>query len=188
MFRPLLFAVLALLAGCVSLVPATVARLMTVDPLTADPGQLRVAVTLPPGLMVLPGSAQLTIEGSIEGEKIAEKFVLVQVPMASDGFDLPTGYSGSVFSLSKADTVRLVSLQERIVDGKSKDPDHTGGRFSVNTLLCGAGSMVPEDAPFSILIRLKESASYMPLVRDANLRRTLGNDAIDALKPCETRQ
>jgi hypothetical protein len=47
-----------MLAACASVVLLTAARLAMTDPHAADPKEIEVAVPLPPGLAVQPGSAR----------------------------------------------------------------------------------------------------------------------------------
>ena len=49
-----------LLAACASISPLTTARLAAMDPLTADPAELAVAVVLPAGLAV--GAKGVTLD------------------------------------------------------------------------------------------------------------------------------
>jgi hypothetical protein len=55
---------LALLSACTSLVPSGVARLSGLSPLDADPAQFAVALVLPEGLSLAPGSARLSISAT----------------------------------------------------------------------------------------------------------------------------
>ena len=51
-----------MMAGCSALVPSGVARLSAISPLEADPDAIAVALVLPEGVDLVPGSARLAIE------------------------------------------------------------------------------------------------------------------------------
>lgn len=184
----LLFATLLLLISCGSVVPATLARLHAVDPLTADPSAIRAALILPAGLMVAPDSATMTFDVTRQSDRIRESFTLVETPAATRGIDHPAGSSIAVFGVAKADLPRILALQSRILAWKAIDPDGTKGSFAIGIGACGDGKRPSPDARGSVLLRTETEAAFMPLIREAPLRDLIGAEFFDAIKPCASPQ
>ena len=174
--KPALALVPALALGaCANLVPTTVARLAALSPLNADPEGFEVALDLPDGAGVMPGSAVLTIEASRSGtgEGFEESYVLEGVPG-----DPP------VWRIARADLPALRAAQARALAWEMEDPIASSGALGVFLVPCREGDGPGQDAVLSILLRSEVGGPFRPLVRDARIADFAGEDDLAALPDC----
>ena len=171
-----------LLSACASVVPGTAARLAAVDPLTADPAVIEVAVILPPGLSVTPGSARLELGATRGDESLTGSFVLQDSP-ATAGVTAPQGATARVYSLTDAEADRMRALQAQIAEWKEEGPAR--GSLGLGIGGCATGTGPAPDAKGSVFIRLDEGGSFLPLVTDGRLADLLGAEVMAAIEPCK---
>lgn len=177
-------ALIGLLSACASLVPSTLYQLQALDPLTADPAAIEVMLELPPGLEVAPNSAILTLQAEGPSGKLDEGFVLVSRPIEAE----ETLSSTDIFRLAQADIDRMKQTQAEIARMKQADNGKTRGSLSVALGGCGVGNGPSPDARASVFIRTEPGASFLPLIKDVNVRQLIGPDLFDAIRPCNTAQ
>lgn len=165
------------LAGCSSIVPGTALRLGTVDPLTADPGQISVAIELSEGLAVLPGSVKLSLSaehperGAVGGDWTLEG----------------TEQSGErwLFRMPEAELADVRRVQREIKSWKTADPDGTEGALSVSLGGCRTAPDADiEDARASVFVAFSSDGPLLPLFRDAPVAEVLSADQMSRLPPC----
>ncbi len=174
-----LLACLVLLA-CASMVPTTAARLSTLDPLTADPGQITVALVLPPGLQVTPGTAVLTLAARRGDMALADSFTLV--PKPTPGVTPPAGSVVAGFGLAGDDLARMRDLQADVAAWKATGA--SAATLSVGVGGCAVGDGPAPDATGAVLIRLSAEAPFQPLIQPTRLTSLLGPEALNAISPC----
>jgi hypothetical protein len=171
---PILFTV----AACSAVVPGTAARLATMDPLTADPGAIKLVVILPEGLSVTPGSARLEF-GAVRGtEGRTGSFALEDRPVT-------TGYDGTArgFALTAADAARMRALQAEIAAWKREGG--AKGSLGLGIGGCAVGDGPASDAVGTVLIRMTEDGPFLPLIREGKLADLLGAEVLAAIEPCK---
>ncbi|MBL4930118.1 hypothetical protein [Fuscibacter oryzae] len=172
------------LAGC-SYVPAsTVARLAAIDPLTADPAQIELAVVMPPGMNPLPGTAKMTLHTEAAGQTRDAEFALEergQPQNGPQGVPMPAGAHAKAYGLSVADVARMRALQAEIAAGPGGD-----GRAALGVALggCKQGAGPAPDAEGAVYVRLAADGSFLPLLGPAPLTAMLGRQAVAGLAPC----
>ncbi len=174
--------VFLLLSACASVDPTTAARLAALDPLTADPAAIEVAVILPPGLAVKPGSARLEFGAVRGGESLKGSFVLQDVPAKMDG-TAPDGPTARIYALTDKDAERMRSLQNQTA--LWKEEGEARGSFGLGIGGCRIGNGPAPDATGSVLIRLAEGAPFLPLIRDGRLADLIGAGTLAAIRPCQ---
>jgi hypothetical protein len=174
---------LLLLSACASVLPTTAARLAALDPLTADPGEIEVAVILPQGLAAKPGSARLEFGATRGSERLQGSFVLQDIP-AEAAVTAPKGSTARIYALTEADVERMRELQRQIAAWKRQ------GQAMGTLGLALGGSAVGDgpapDATGSVLIRVTDDAPFLPLIRDGRLSDLLGAETLAAIQPCKT--
>ena len=180
------FALMIALAGC-SYVPAmTAARLAAVDPLTADPGQIELAVVLPPGMNPLPGTARLVLHAEGAGQRRDAEYLLVgrAVPQ-----DVPVAGGAHVlaYGLSAADAGKMRALQAEVAGWRAA---RQRGQAALGVALggCRVGAGPAPDAEGAVYIRLAADGGFLPLLGPARLSDMLGADAMAGLAPCSAAQ
>jgi hypothetical protein len=171
-----------LLSACTSVVPGTAARLSALDPLTADPAAIEVAVILPPGLAITPGTAMLQVGATRGEESLTGSFALRDRPAAT-GPTAPEGAVARVFSLTDTDAQRMRDLQTQISDWQQEG--RAQGSLGLAVGGCAIGPGPAPDARGSVYIRLAADASFLPLIQDGRLDDLLGADVLAAIKPCK---
>ena len=161
----------ALLTGCSSVVPTTLARLNDFSPLTVDPAALQAAVTVPEGVSVPKGGATMLLEAtrSDTDETVSRSFVLDQTETG----DL------LVFEVAAEDVPAFKSLQRTIRTWEEIAEDETTGSFGVDVTLCKVGNGPAEDATFSVFVNTGESEAMLPILRDAPVNEVLESGAFD---------
>jgi hypothetical protein len=177
--RPLL-ACLAL-SACSSVVPMTAARLSAMDPLTVDPGQIEVALILPQGLRVTPGSAVLTLSAQRGDQRIAGDFVLDE--RAVPGVPAPEGATVAGYGLTAHDVARMRALQAEIAAWKAEG--EARGALSVGVGGCRVGEGPAPEAEGAVMIRLARDEAFHALIRPTPLVSILGEGALAAMGPCK---
>lgn len=170
-----------LLAACSAVVPSTVARMASLDPLTADPAGIELVVILPPGLSIKPGTARLELSAMRGTETRKGSFTLADQPVAI-GFDLPTGTSARHYALTAEDAERMRTLQAEISTWQQEG--RARGTLGLGVDGCAVDNGPALDATGSVLIRLAPDTGFLPLVSDAMLVDLLGKDAFNAIQPC----
>lgn len=170
------------LAGCSSVPAMTAARLVAVDPLTADPGQIELAVVLPPGISPQPGSAKLTLHAAGGGQVLDAGYALVARAAARD-VPLPAGARALAYGLSPSDAVRMRELQAEVAGWRASGER---GQVALGVGLggCRLGAGPAPDAEGAVYIRLADGGGFLPLVGPAPLSDMLGSAALAGLPPC----
>ncbi len=166
-----------LLGGCAGIVPGTALLLSNTNPLTADPGEISVALALPDGLSVLPGSVKLSLEAEREGA--GEVRGIWTLEQARDPEDRV------VFRLAEADRADVQSVQAQARTWEAEDPDGTRGSMSLSLAGCRTVSAANlADARASAYISLEDGGPMRPLFRNAPIAEVLSSKQVSALPPC----
>ena len=168
---------LILLAGCSGMVPGTALLLSNTDPLTADPGQISVALDLPEGLGVLPESVKLGLEATRSG--VGDVGGVWTLEQARDG------EGRDVFRVPEEDREALRQVQRQARVWNDEDPDGTQGALSLSI---GGCRTVPAEqlrgARASAFIQLREDGPARPLFLNAPISQVLSSEQVLALPPC----
>lgn len=175
------------LAACSSMVPSTMAQLASVQPLEADPAAIAVAIVLPAGLEVEPGSARLTVEAVRRdtGETHKLDLVLEAHEVGGGNLAVPAGAAAQTYTVAAPDVSRMRALQSIVQGWKAEDPaPETGGSFGLALGGCAVGDGPTEDAVGSAYIRVAGGGDYLPVIVEGSLRDLLGPDVFDAIAPC----
>ncbi|SFJ65865.1 hypothetical protein [Jannaschia pohangensis] len=166
----LLPALALILAGCGSLVPSTVLRASSLDPLTADPAVLAAYPVLPDGIGLVPGESRLILSGVRDdtGEENRQEYVLI----AQDG-----GYR-----IDPRDHARLRGQQAALAEWKT-GPGMEGS-LSIFLAPCRIGDGPSADARYAVDVSFAADGERLPLLRDAPLS-DLGID-VEGMPDCRT--
>ncbi len=172
MKKQILLAVLVVLGACADFVPETLRAVEAVDPLTVDPADIALRLSLPDGVAVLPGSARLQMSARQEtGDSIAQEFILQ--------------FEQDVLAVAPRDHAALRALQAQITAWKAEDPDGTKGSLSMFFDPCLANGPLPPDARASVAIRLAADGTFLPLVTDGDVTQLFARGQPDGIPACE---
>ncbi|MCB2117600.1 MAG: hypothetical protein KDE00_15240 [Rhodobacteraceae bacterium] len=175
------------MAGCSALVPSGVARLSAISPLEADPDAIAVALVLPEGVDLVPGSARLAIEAVREdtGEAASGDFALSAAAADATAFGAEAGQV-RVLSVAEDAGAPMRALQATVRDWKAAGAG-THGQIAVRMAACHIGAGPAPDARASVYLRTDPSGEFFAVLRDGPLSEIAGvmTPAGDAACPGE---
>ena len=164
-----------MLSACTSIVPSTIMQLNGLSPTTADPAGFEIAVDLPDGLDIRPGTARLTfaVARSDTGAAQTGTFVLER-------------REGSVtsFRVAPDDLSALRALQATARAWKAENPNATSGSLGLNVSPCKRGAGPANDARVSVAIRMEQDGAFLPLVRNGPISAVAEPDQIRDMGAC----
>lgn len=167
-----------LLAGCTSLVPSTAARVSALSPVTADPGAIALAMTLPDGVGVQPDGATLFL-GAARTDTGEQTGLTVTLARRSDA------EFGEIFEIAPDDRAGFRAEQSRIAAWQAEAPDATEGTLSMGLAPCREGAGPTASARGSVAVRFAADAPFRPLLRNAPLSRLAGEDDVASWPVCD---
>lgn len=170
--KALLTASALLLSACGSVVATTAVQLANLSPLTADPADFAVRVTLPDGLDVAPGTAVLSLKAqeTPEAAPITEDYTLQR--------------DADVFRVAQADLASLRALQAKANAWEAADSEAASGSLGIKLQPCRRGDQLSVDARVSVAIQIEQGGIFLPLIRNAPLSSVAEQSELDALGPC----
>jgi hypothetical protein len=161
-----------LLSACTSIVPSTVMRLNGLSPTTADPAGFAVDLTLPAGLDVQSGTAQLifAVTRSDTNEAQSGTFTLER--------------EGSTFRIAPGDLPALRALQATARRWDAESDNATEGSLGINLSPCKVGDGPSPDARVSVALRMAPDGAFLPLVRNGPLSAVASMEQIRDMGAC----
>lgn len=193
-FAPALAPLLALvLVGCGHVPVSTMIKLRHFDPVTFDPGQIRVAVQLHESFQPKPGETILEMTFAPHGkpaEKQQHRFALQAVPIAEEA-GLPAfakpGQRLHAYRLSDGDAqiVKLVQEDTR----RRRERGAEGGRLTiqVSAKACRKGEIPAGPLLTTTYLRTEPAMGYLVLLKDVDMRAAVsghGKSLDDELPAC----
>ncbi len=186
------------LAACSSVNPVTALRLARLSPLEVDPGQIAVAVTLPPGMRAKPRGAHLTVQAvredgraGLDGSYLLDARAPLQgASVAAAGLPAALAEDGAtttLYRLAERDAVAMRGLQAKAREWQGETPPVKGSAtIGLGLEACAIDGGPAPDARGSAYIRTGAGEDFLPLIEMQELRYLLGPDALAALPPCES--
>ena len=172
----LLFILSISLSGCGYVSSAGLDRLDSVSPLEAEPADIAVALALPPGLDVVPGSAQINF--SADRSDTREKETAVFTLARNDTGNL------NVFTIAPEDHDRLRELQGRIQKWEDEAPDRTSGSIGVTVDFCKKDPGPAPTAKVTVLTRTESDGKFFSLIENAPLSVIQRSGALGDINLC----
>lgn len=161
-----------LLSACTSIVPSTVMRLNGLSPTTADPAGFAIDLTLPAGIDVQSGTAQLmfSVTRSDTNETRVGTFTLER--------------AGSTFRVAQTDLPALRTLQATARQWDAENNDATEGSLGINLSPCKVGDGPAADARVGVALRMAPDGAFLPLVRNGPLSAVASMEQIRDMGAC----
>ena len=173
-------AVLAL-SACASLNPLTLYHLSQLSPLEADPADFTVAIDVPNGASIEPGSATLGLSAIRGNETIGAEYALASIN--GNPIDLPPPKGRyNLYRIADTDLAAIRATQAKARLWEAEDPDGTQGSLSAGLKPCTLGDGPAKDAAVAIQLRITPGGPFLPLVKSMSLRQVVGAD----IKPCNS--
>jgi hypothetical protein len=188
--KPVLAAALFSLASCASVNPIGLAKLVAMDPLTADPAQLAVAARLPEALKLRTGDLVITIKSdSAEGADAIDETFLLDVKDAKAGeagVIMPeAGERLQTARVAPADIERLRTTQAKARAMKAVGGKKGKGSISVNARgACRTGDLPAGALNLNIFMANQKGGSWFPVVSNLDVRKALGADVLAKIEAC----
>lgn len=175
------FVILALslaLSGCFGVPVSSLPRLMRLDFLAMDFGQVRAGLRLPANLAVRPGDAVMTIKTRTDGgAETADRFVLVEAmepaERASMAAEAKPGFTLGVFRIAPSDVPRLAELQARIRASQQQGPRLRGSIDIRVSGGCLRGAVADGPLPVSSYLKPARDEGFITLSQDVDLRQMI---------------
>ena len=188
---PLVFcgACLAVTA-CASVNPAAMAKLASLDPLTADPQQIAVAARLPDALKLRTGDLMMVVKtnGANGPEKINETFYLeVSDAEAGDaGVIIPDdGERLQTARVAPQDMERLRATQAKASAMKAAGGAKGKGSLTVSAKGgCRAAELPDGPLMLNIYMQTENKGDWFPVVNRLDVKRALGEEMLAKVPPC----
>ncbi|MBI1216940.1 MAG: hypothetical protein GC186_00200 [Rhodobacteraceae bacterium] len=127
------------------------------DPLAADPAAVRVALTLPPGFAVLPGSAELRM--SATNNKTGETATAADALAATE-----TPTQGVTLALATPATAQLSALEATVASWRAAHANPQA-QITVTFTPCRTSPMADPAGPISLTLTLSPGGTRFALVQ-----------------------
>ncbi len=178
------------LCGCGHVPIATIWTLSTLDATRIDPAAVRVGIRYPHVLSPRRGGAKLTLT-TVAADGGAPQKVAYVLDVEKDGpaamalrIHERRGDVLTVFKLSPEDVARV--RQQQSEHRKAAAAGRRGaGNLEASVDACRTEPLPSGPLPASTYLMLEPAQGFLPVVVDVDLRRELGEAALDAnLPPC----
>lgn len=181
-FSVLLLAVLCFLTGCMGMPLTTMYKLSQLDPMQADPAQIKVAIRADERIAIPEGGANINVKFDAEDGQLNfdETFVIeiIRNPIMSIALvkDTRPGESVTVLQLTEHDVQRFRNLQamlEPYVSGKRKG----SASFGVGIAgVCLHSPMPADEVLLDIFLQTSEYDGFFVFLKDLDLRELADNE------------
>jgi len=170
--KSLLLTAFLSLCACGSVVPTTALQLANLSPLTADPADFAVKITVPEGLDVTPNTAALYFTGqeTPSSEPVTGTYILER--------------QDDVFRIAPSDLAQMRAQQTQFNAWETADSNAASGSLSVGIEACGDPSALTLDSRVSVAIQITKNGAFLPLIRNAPLSSVVAQEELDALEAC----
>lgn len=166
------------LSACGSVAPSTLMRLNTLDPFTADPNDMAVAMEMPAGLDLIPESTKMTFTAvhSPSGETWVGDYTLEEQRLV-DGV--------VIYTLSAADIADLTAAKADLERWRETSDGNSTLSLDVTAKSCRVPeSVIGEDPRVSVLLRLEEDGPLRPFLQEAPLSEYFDLSHLAELPQC----
>jgi hypothetical protein len=177
-------------AGCGHMPVTSIIKLARVDFTTTDPEQLRAAIKLPRA--VTPKGVALRISVKLaNGREESEDFILREASDPSDPLELRQELDARshifAYRLDARETARLAAFRDALLKKQAASGGKGGAlTIAVRPEACRTGELPTQALLVTTYLRTPETAGYVPLARDVDLRMLSGQrDVAAVLPPCE---
>lgn len=167
--RPLLFALP--LCACAGLNPVTLIELAALDPLTADPEDFAIMVSLPEGVRLDPTQAALMLEAEGPDGAVGGRFALEQ-------------REGEAWRIAPDALDPLRQTQAEIATMKATFGDAARGSLSLFAAPCRTIEAPDMQSPLSAQIQIEEAGPFLPLLPPTPIEAYATAQEISTLPLC----
>lgn len=173
--KPLtLLALAGLLLGvsaCSGVPLTSYGKLWRIDPMKADPGDIRVAVQVSDAIDLEPARVNIGLSYRAADGSLDESHELEVTPSGPDGFspllekEAGTNEQLAYFRLGEANAAIMRDFQQQVRAHKSAGGDGEGTISVGINRFCAASALDGSAVPFTVFLRTSPADDYFPLVR-----------------------
>ena len=180
------------LAGCTSMPLTTMYKLSRMDPMDADPEQIKVAVRADEAIGIGKGDAQIEFKFDAEDNSLnIDEIYLIEVvrnPVVQGELyaDKKPGESITVLGLTTSDAQRMKQLQLEMALFRKGDVKGSGS-FRVNLSgMCLHNKMPPGEVQVDMFLQTSEQDGFFVMAKNLDMREVLAEEGrnMDELPDC----
>lgn len=173
------------LAGCTSMPLTSMYKLSRMDPMEADPAQIKVAVRADEAIGIGKGDAQIEFKFDAEdGSLSIDEIYLIEMdrdPIVYGALytDKKPGESITVLSLTPGDAERMKQLQLEMAQFRKGDVKGSGSlRVNLNGM-CLNSKMLPGEVQLDLFLQTSEQEGFFVMAKNLDMREALAEDGTD---------
>ena len=180
------------LAGCTSMPLTTIYKLSRMDPMDADPAQIKVAVRADEAIGIGKGDAQIEFKFDAEDDSLnIDEIYLIEVvrnPVVQGELyaDKKPGESITVLGLTTSDAERMKQLQLEMAPFRNGDVKGSGSLRVNLSGMCLHNKMPPGEVQVDMFLQTSEQEGFFVMAKNLDMREVLAEEGtnMDELPDC----
>ena len=180
------------LAGCTSMPLTTMYKLSRMDPMDADPAQIKVAVRADEAIGIGKGDAQIEFKFDAEDDSLnIDEIYLIEVvrnpAMHGELYaDKKPGESITVLGLTTSDAQRMKQLQLEMAPFRNGDVEGSGSLRVNLSGMCLHNKMPPGEVQLDLFLQTSEQEGFFVMAKNLDMREVLAEEGrnMDELPDC----
>jgi len=192
MLPRLLIAFALLLAGCTSMPISSMYKLSRMDPMEADPAQIKVAVRADESIGIGKGDAQIEFKFDAEDDSLnIDEIYLIEVernPVLHRELyaDKKSGESITVLGLTTSDARRMRELQREMAPFRDGDVEGSGSLRVNLSGMCVHDKMPTGEVELDLFLQTSEQDGFFVIAKNLDMREVMAEEGtdMDALPDC----
>ena len=173
------------LAGCTSMPLTTMYKLSRMDPMDADPAQIKVGVRADEAIGIGKGDAQIEFKFDAEDNSLnIDEIYLIEVvrnpAMHGELYaDKKPGESITVLGLTSSDAERMRQLQLAMAPYRNGDVKGSGSLRVNLSGMCLHSKMPPGEVQLDLFLQTSEQEGFFVMAKNLDMREALAEDGTD---------
>ena len=180
------------LVGCTSMPLTSMYKLSRMDPMEADPAQIKVAVRADEAIGIGKGDAQIEFKFDAEDNSLnIDEIYLIEVvrnPVMQGELyaDKKPGQSITVLGLTPDDAERMRQLQLAMAPYRNGDVEGSGSLRVNLSGMCLHSKMPPGEVQVDLFLQTSEQDGFFVMAKNLDMREAMAEEGtdMDALPEC----
>ena len=180
------------LAGCTSMPLTSMYKLSRIDPMEADPAQIKVAVRADEAIGIGKGDAQIEFKFDAEDNSLnIDEIYLIEVvrdPVVQGDLyaDKKPDESITILGLTASDAERMKQLQLEMAPFRNGDVEGSGSlRVNLNGM-CLHSKLPPGEVQLDLFLQTSEQDGFFLMAKNLDMREVMAEEGtnMDELPDC----
>jgi len=173
------------LAGCTSMPLTSMYKLSRMDPMEADPAQIKVAIRADEAIGFGKGDAQIEFKFDAEDDSLnIDEIYLIEVvrdPVVQGDLyaDKKPGDSITVLGLTNSDAQRMKQLQLEMAPFRNGDVEGSGSLRVNLSGMCLHSKMPPGEVQLDLFLQTSEHEGFFVMAKNLDMREVLAEEGTD---------